>query len=38
LFDQQPRKACADLAAAPAPDRFSYLGIVAIAQDPAKES
>src|SRR2546430_16367043 len=33
LFDHY-RKACADLGrAAPAPDRFSYLGIVAIAQD-----
>jgi len=33
LFDHY-RKACADLGRpAPAPDRFSYLGIVAIAQD-----
>src|SRR2546429_9314584 len=33
LFDHY-RKACADLGgSAPAPDRFSYLGIVAIAED-----
>ena len=37
LFDQY-RKACAELARpAPAPERFSYLGIVAIAED-AKEA